>query len=78
MHVCIASQRVSEEADMAKNKPIRRISIRSIRRDPPDLHKLGRALIALAMAQAEAEAQATGAEAEKPEEEAPPQAEEAS
>jgi hypothetical protein len=34
----------------------RRISVRGVRRDPPDLHKLSRAL--LAMAQAEAEAQA--------------------
>lgn len=53
---------------MAKRRqPERRISIRSIRRDPPDLQKLGRALIALAMAQAEAEAQAQH-EAEKAEE----------
>jgi hypothetical protein len=29
----------------------RRIRIRSIRRDPPDLHKLSRALIALAFEQ---------------------------
>lgn len=36
----------------------RHISVRSIRRDPPDLHKLSRAVIALAMAQADAEAQA--------------------
>jgi hypothetical protein len=43
---------------MAKNRPERQISIRSIRRDPPDYQKLGRAFLALAMAQAEAEAQA--------------------
>jgi hypothetical protein len=36
----------------------RRISIRSIRKDPPDYTKLGQALIALAVAQAEAEAEA--------------------
>jgi hypothetical protein len=36
----------------------RRISVRAVRRDPPDLKKLSQALIALAMAQAEAEAQA--------------------
>jgi hypothetical protein len=36
----------------------RRISVRTIRRDPPDLHKLGRALLALAQADAEARAQA--------------------
>lgn len=35
----------------------RRISVRAVRRDPPDLKKLSQALIALAMAQAEAEAQ---------------------
>lgn len=44
---------------MAKKKQSdHRISIRSIRRDPPDYQKLGRAFLALAMAQAEAEAQA--------------------
>jgi hypothetical protein len=36
----------------------RHISVRSIRRDPPDLRKLSRAVIALAMAQADAEVQA--------------------
>ena len=35
----------------------RHISVRAVRRDPPDLKKLSQALIALAMAQAEAEAQ---------------------
>ncbi len=42
----------------------RHISVRAVRRDPPDLRKLSRALIALAMAQAaaeqEAQAQAEG------------------
>jgi hypothetical protein len=50
---------------MAKKKSDRRISIRSIRRDPPDYQKLGRAFLALAMAQAEAEAQAQDAKAER-------------
>ena len=36
----------------------RYIRIRSIRKEPPDLKKLARALIALAQARAEAEAQA--------------------
>lgn len=36
----------------------RRLRIRSIRKDPPDLRKLASALIALAQAQMEAEAQA--------------------
>jgi len=40
-----------------KNKRERQISIRSIRRNPPDMTKLGKAFIALAIAQAEAEAQ---------------------
>ncbi len=39
-------------------QPERRISVRALRRDPPDLKKLSQALIALAMAEAEAEAQA--------------------
>jgi hypothetical protein len=36
----------------------RNISVRAVRRDPPDLRKLSRALISLAMAEAAAEAQA--------------------
>jgi hypothetical protein len=36
----------------------RRITIRSVRKNPPDYTKLGQALIALAVAQAEAEAEA--------------------
>lgn len=36
----------------------RHISVRAVRRDPPDLQKLSRALIELAMAQAAAEAEA--------------------
>lgn len=36
----------------------RRITVRGIRRDPPDIRKLSKALIALAMAEAEREAQA--------------------
>jgi hypothetical protein len=46
---------------MTRSEHSRRISIRSVRKDPPDFKKLGRALIALAMAQAEAEAQAEAA-----------------
>jgi hypothetical protein len=59
MHQCIEDQRVRREVVMTKKKPERRISIRSIRKNPPDMSKLGRALIALAMAEAEAQAQAT-------------------
>lgn len=36
----------------------RRITVRGVRRDPPDIRKLSRALISLAMAEAEREAQA--------------------
>jgi len=35
----------------------RNISVRAVRRDPPDLRKLSRALIQLAIAEAEADAQ---------------------
>lgn len=50
-------------------QPGRRITIRSVRRDPPDVRKLSRALIALAYAQAKAEADAEvehKADAQKP------------
>jgi hypothetical protein len=36
----------------------RHISVRSVRRDPPDVRRLSRTVIALALAQADAEAQA--------------------
>lgn len=36
----------------------RRLTIRGIRRDPPDIHKISKALIGLAMAEAERQAQA--------------------
>ena len=48
----------------------RRISVRTIRRDPPDLRKLSRALIALTQADAEAKAQAENASS-APDKEAP-------
>lgn len=41
-----------------KKKEVRRIRVRSVRRDPPDLQKLSRALIEIALAQAQAEADA--------------------
>lgn len=40
----------------------RHISVRSELRDPPDLHKLGRALAGLALAQMEADAQRSAKE----------------
>jgi len=36
----------------------RRLTVRGIRRDPPDIRKLSKALIGLAMAEAERQAQA--------------------
>lgn len=36
----------------------RRISVRGVRRNPPDLQKFGSAIVALVLAQAEAEAEA--------------------
>lgn len=42
---------------MIENKG-RRTSVRAVRRDPPDLKKLSRALIQLALEQAQAEADA--------------------
>lgn len=47
---------------MYKNKSNeRRLRVRSVRRNPLDLQKLSRALIALAMAQAQSEADAQAA-----------------
>jgi hypothetical protein len=43
----------------------RNITVRAVRRDPPDLRKLSRALIQLAIAEAEAEAQQNAAEPSK-------------
>ena len=40
------------------HRPERRISVRGVRREQPDLRKLAQALIALAQAQVEADAQA--------------------
>lgn len=48
----------------------RNISVRAVRRDPPDLRKLSRALIELAMAEAEAEAQQAAEETTPPDESA--------
>jgi hypothetical protein len=43
---------------MKNDKRRRQISVRAVRRNPPDLKKLSRALIALALEQAQAEAEA--------------------
>ncbi|SHT79861.1 Uncharacterised protein [Mycobacteroides abscessus subsp. abscessus] len=42
-------------------RPERQITVRSVRRDPPDLRKLSRAVIAMALADAEAQAEARDA-----------------
>lgn len=52
----------------------RRIRVRAVRRDPPDIKKLSRALIALAMAQAQAEAEAQATHVAKQEKEGRPRA----
>jgi hypothetical protein len=48
----------SPDRKTAGKRRQRNISVRAVRRDPPDLHKLSRALITLAMAEAAAEAEA--------------------
>ena len=62
---------------MTTPKSVRRISIRSVRKDPIDYKKLGRALIALAMAQAEADAQSEEEEKHEKADESTPRPEEA-
>ena len=47
------------------DKKDRRVSVRAVRRDPPDLRKLSRALIALAFEQAQAEADAQAEHTQK-------------
>jgi len=49
-------QRKSERGNKGGRQRQRNISVRAVRRDPPDLRKLSRALIELAMAEAAAEA----------------------
>jgi len=61
---------------MEKGEPMRRITVRSVKKNPPDLSKLGRALIDVAAA--EAEAQAEPAEAEKRSDATPLRCEDAS
>ena len=48
----------SRKRQQSKRSYERRISVRTVHRDPPDLRKLSRALLALAQADAEAQAQA--------------------
>jgi hypothetical protein len=48
----------------SRRKEERRITVRAVRRDPPDLRKFARAILTLAMAQAEADARADSAKRE--------------
>lgn len=48
-----------------RRQQLRNISVRSIRRDPPDVRKLGRAIIRLALAEAEAERAAQAVHADQ-------------
>lgn len=57
----------NQPGSRTKGKSPRRITVRSTRRTPPDLHKLSRALLELAAAQAEADAEASaGTKAKAP------------
>lgn len=47
-----------EGRNLSNNRRNQRVRVRAIRREPPDVRKLGKALLALAMAQAQAEAEA--------------------
>jgi hypothetical protein len=53
----MASQRRGNKNSHSRREE-RRFTVRGIRREPVDIHKLGKALIGLAMAEAEREAQA--------------------
>lgn len=65
------TNRAGKEGRNVSNKSNRRrIRVRAVRRDPPDVQKLGKALLALAMAQAQAEAEAQAVH-EKSEEDRP-------
>ncbi|OXM65339.1 hypothetical protein CF165_23725 [Amycolatopsis vastitatis] len=56
-----------------KERRERRLRVRSVRRDTPDMRKLSKAIIGLALAEAEREAQAQAAEAQ-PTSDSPPSA----
>lgn len=55
---------------MSNNTSKRKLTIRTVRREPPDLRKLSRALIALAIAQSEADAEAEAEHDDAPDESA--------
>ena len=52
-------------------RPSRRVTVRAVRRDPPDIRRLSRAVIAIAMAQAQAEADASRQSAPQTDKEEP-------
>lgn len=55
-----------------RRQQLRNISVRSVRRNPPDVRKLGRAIIRLALAEAEAERAAQAAHTAKASSESKP------
>ncbi len=57
---------MSNKRQRKGGRQARRISVRAVRRESPDLPKLSRAIVALALAQAEAEAQAEGGPVAEP------------
>ena len=63
--------RTYKDSPQSRRQP-RRISIRAVRRDPPDLRALRRALVEQALAAAAAEAEAAET-AESPEDDAQPE-----
>lgn len=48
----------SRRSGRARSQRDRQISVRAVRREKPDLRKLGRAIVAIALAEAQAEADA--------------------
>jgi hypothetical protein len=77
MRCRISQQTFDERRDAMSDKKGqdgRRIRVRAVRRDPPDLRKLSRALIALALEQAQAEADAQAAHEKEAKTKEPPRA----
>lgn len=56
--MCVAKGARNNQRKGGSRRADRKLTVRAIRRDPPDIRKLSRALISLAMAEAERAAQA--------------------
>lgn len=54
----MASRRKQKKRDRYRQDEERRFTVRGVRRDPPNIRKLSKALVNLAMAEAERQAQA--------------------